>query len=33
MMVESGMEKGMAEGYERLDELIARPAASGAAQA
>ena len=26
MMVESGMEKGMAEGYERLDELVAQPA-------
>ncbi len=25
MMVESGMEKGMAEGYERLDELVAQP--------
>ena len=33
MMVESGMEKGMAEGYERLDELIAQPATSGAVQA
>ena len=26
-MVESGMETGMAEGYERLDELVAQPAA------
>ena len=33
MMVESGMEKGMAEGYERLDELVAQPATSGAVQA
>ncbi|EWT02653.1 polyketide cyclase [Intrasporangium oryzae NRRL B-24470] len=24
-MVESGMEKGMSEGYERLDELVAQP--------
>ena len=32
MMVESGMEKGMAEGYERLDELVAQPAASTAGQ-
>ena len=27
-MVESGMEKGMSEGYERLDELVAQPAAA-----
>ena len=33
MMVESCMEKGMAEGYERLDELIAQPATSGAVEA
>jgi uncharacterized protein YndB with AHSA1/START domain len=33
MMVESGMEKGMAEGYERLDELVGQPATSGAVQA
>ena len=33
MMVESGMERGMAEGYESLDELIAQPATSGAVQA
>ena len=33
MMVGSGMEKGMAEGYERLDELVAQPATSGAVQA
>jgi hypothetical protein len=34
MMVESGMEKGMSEGYERLDELIgeAAPAATAPAQ-
>jgi hypothetical protein len=32
MMVESGMEKGMAEGYERLDELVATPATAGAGQ-
>ena len=27
LMVESGMEKGMAEGYERLDALVAPAAA------
>lgn len=26
MMIQSGMEKGMVEGYERLDELVATPA-------
>jgi uncharacterized protein YndB with AHSA1/START domain len=28
MMVESGMEKGMAQGYERLEELVAAPASA-----
>ena len=32
MMVESGMEKGMSEGYERLDELVAQPATADAGQ-
>ena len=30
MMVESGMEKGMVEGYERLDELVAAPTRAAA---
>jgi len=28
--VASGMEKGMAEGYDRLDELVGRPATTSA---
>jgi hypothetical protein len=33
MMVESGMEKGMSEGYERLDELVAERSTSSSVPA
>ena len=33
MMVESGMEKGMSEGYERLEELVAAPTPATSAPA